>query len=260
VIGAIAGDLIGSRFEGSGLKDYDFPLLGPGTRFTDDTVVTVAIATAILEDLPYREAVAALCRRYPHAGYGQMFAQWFRQPEPRPYGSWGNGAAMRVSPIGFAARSEAEALEQARRSAVISHDHPEAVKAAQAVALGIHLGRSGADKAAIREALSTRFGYDLERSVAAIRPGYGFDVSCLGSVPESICCFLDADDFEGAARNAVSLGGDADTMACIAGALAQGYGYPIPSAILQGVRQRLPAELLDVVDRFSGAFGLESGA
>ncbi len=250
MIGAIAGDVIGSVHEHAPTRTTDFPLLQPGSRFTDDTVLTVATAHAILTETPYAEAYRDFGRRYPDSGYGGMFSRWLFSSDPRPYNSWGNGSAMRVSPVGFAFGTEEEVLREAEASAAVTHDHPEGVRGAQATALTVFLARSGAAKAEIRAAISERFGYDLDRTVERIRPGYGFDVSCQRSVPEAIIAFLDSEDVEGAIRLAISLGGDADTQAAIAGGIAEAYHGGVPPEIAGPVRERLPADLLEVVERF----------
>lgn len=254
MIGAIAGDIIGSVYEHAPVKTKAFELFAPGSRFTDDSVLTVAVAQAILGDGDYRRWVHAIGRRYPDAGYGAAFRDWLHAADPAPYGSWGNGAAMRVSPVGFAFDCVARVLEEAERSAVISHDHPEAVKGAQASALAVFLARTTGDREVIRHEIATRFGYDLQRTVAAIRPGYGFEVSCQHSVPEAIIAFLDADCWEDAVRNAVSLGGDADTQACIAGAIAEAFYGAVPEAIRRQAEQCLPADLLAIVTAFRERF------
>ena len=220
MIGAIAGDIIGSVYEASPIKRTDFPLFSPASQFTDDTVLTIAVAAAILDDQPYGDVLRDFGQRYPDAGYGGSFLTWLFTPDAGPYASWGNGSAMRVSPVGFAYADEVSVLEQAGRSAAVSHDHPEGIKGAQAVALAVFLARRGATKDSLRVTLERRFGYDLRRTVDEIRPTYGFDVPCQGSVPEAIVAFLDSADWESAVRNAVSLGGDSDTQACIAGAIA----------------------------------------
>jgi ADP-ribosylglycohydrolase len=258
MLGAIAGDIIGSAWEGTGEKGYDFPLFAKTARFTDDTVMTVAVAHALLDHRDYAEVMRDYGHRYPFAGYGMQFARWLRDPERGPYGSYGNGGAMRVSPIGYVARSVEDVLSEAARSAAPTHDHPEGTKGAQAAALAVFLARNGADKAEIRREISTRFGYDLGRTVQAIRPGYRLDVSAQASVPESIISFLDADSFEAAVRNAVSLGGDTDTMACIAGAIAEAYFGGIPEAIAQEVENRIPPEFLQVIERFAERYGINS--
>jgi ADP-ribosylglycohydrolase len=253
MLGAIAGDVIGSVYEFSPMKREDFPLFHLESRFTDDTVMTVAVARAILEDGEYGAWMRCLGRRYPRAGYGGSFMRWLRSDDPRPYGSWGNGSAMRVSPVGLAFDSQERVLAEAFRSAMVSHNHPEGIKGAQAVALAVFLGKSGAGKETIRRELESRFGYDLGRSLAEIRPGYCFDVSCQGSVPEAVIAFLESRDYEDAVRKAVSLGGDSDTQACIAGAIAAAHYGAVPEAIASRVRSLLPEDFLDVIDRFAAA-------
>ena len=256
MLGSIAGDIIGSVYEARPIKTTEFPLFGRHATFTDDTVMTVAAAYAILRDVDYTTAFKSFGRQYPNAGYGGFFYSWIFSAESQPYNSWGNGSAMRVSPIGFAFDTLDEVLRQAEKSAAVTHNHPEGIKGAQATALAIWLARRGEDKAAIRRQIGKRFGYDLDRTVDDIRPGYRFDVSCQGSVPESIVAFLDSNDFEDALRLAISLGGDGDTMACIAGGIAQAYFGEIPSAIVKGARQRLPEEFLQILDEFNVSYGL----
>jgi ADP-ribosylglycohydrolase len=251
MLGAIGGDIVGSVYEGRPIKTTDFTLFSPHARFTDDTVLTVAVAHAILESEEYAISIKGFGRRYPHAGYGGSFRRWLLSAESTPYHSWGNGSAMRVSPVGFAFETEDAVLREAERSAAVTHNHPEGIRGAQATALAVFLARKGADRETIRQTVSTRFGYDLSRTLADIRPGYHFDVSCQGSVPESIIAFLESNSYEEAIRNAVSLGGDSDTMACIAGGIAQAFYGDIPSMIEQEIRARLPEDLERVVDRFS---------
>ena len=256
MLGAIAGDIIGSGYEVRPVKSKDFILFGPRSMFTDDTVLTVACAHAILERVNYGMAFRKFGRRYPHAGYGGTFFSWLFSDDPSPYNSWGNGAAMRVSPIGFAFNSVESVLEEAARSASVTHNHPEGIKGAQATALAVYLARTGSDKATIKSEIAGRFEYDLDRTLAVIRPGYQFDVSCQGSVPESIIAFLESTDYEDAVRNAVSLGGDSDTMACIAGSVAQAFYGELSPEITVNVRTRLPPELLDIVDRFNTVYNV----
>lgn len=254
MLGAIAGDVIGSAWEGSGEKRHDFPLFSEFSRFTDDTVMTMAVAHALLEGHGYAETMREFGRRHPFAGYGAQFERWLLDSTMGPYNSYGNGGAMRVSPVGLAARSVQEALAEAERSAAPTHSHPEGVKGAQAVALAVFLARTGASKADIRREISARIGYDLERRVESIRPGYSFDVAAERSVPEAIVCFLDAADFEDAVRNAVSLGGDTDTMACIAGAIAEAFWGRVPEPIARTLRDRLPPDFLDLLERFRSRY------
>lgn len=253
MLGALAGDLIGSVYEHHPIKTTRFPLFQPESRFTDDSVLTVAVADAILTGRPYREAVLDWGRRYPRAGYGGAFRAWLRARDPRPYGSWGNGSAMRVGPVRWAFATEDDVLNQAASSAAITHDHPEGVKGAQATALAIYLARTGASKATLRDRVQSRFGYDLTRAVESIRPGYRFDVSCQGTVPEALIAFLDAGSYEETVRNAISLGGDADTLACIAGAVAEAF-YGVPEAIRAETLARLTPDLRAVVEAFERAY------
>lgn len=256
MIGAIAGDIIGSVFEHDPIKTTSFPLFSESSRFTDDTVLSVAIADAILNQTDYGTALKKYGRKYPAAGYGMSFLRWTQSSVTRPYNSWGNGSAMRVSPVGFAFDSVEDVLREAERSAAVTHNHPEGIKGAQATALAIFLARKRADKSEIRSQIQHRFQYNLDRSTDDIRPYYVFDVSCQGSVPESILAFLESEDFEDAVRLAISLGGDSDTMGCIAGGIAQAYYGRISQKIIDSVRQRLPETFVNVVDQFNATFGI----
>lgn len=254
MLGAIAGDIIGSPYERYPIKKVEFPLFQESSRFTDDTVLTIAVASAILDGDDYAMRLQSYGQKYPRAGYGPAFYKWIFTPNPQAYNSWGNGAAMRVSPIGFAFETIERVMEEARKSAQVSHDHPEGIKGAQATALAVHLAWKGRSKSKIREEITARFGYNLDRSLAEIRPGYRFDVSCQGSVPEALIAFLESGDYEDAVRNAVSLGGDSDTLACIAGGIAQAYYREIPGAIVQSTLERLPQEFIHVIERFETVF------
>lgn len=256
MIGAIAGDIIGSVFEQNPIKTTTFPLFAKTSRFTDDTVLSVAVADAILNRTDYAIALKTYGRMYPAAGYGMSFFSWMQSDDPKPYNSWGNGSAMRVSAVGFACESVQDVLREARNSAAVTHNHPEGIKGAQATALAIFLARQGAEKSDIHHEIQDRFHYQLDRSLAEIRPQYRFDISCQGSVPESIMAFLESQNFENAIRLAVSLGGDSDTMACIAGGIAQAYYGQIPADIIAQVRRRLPAALLRIIDQFNAVHGI----
>jgi len=190
-------------------------------------------------------------RRYPHAGYGGTFSRWLRSGNPEPYNSWGNGAAMRVSPVGWAFESLDEVLGEAARTAEISHNHPEGIKGAQAVALAVFLARTTGKKALIAREVTERFGYDLDWTVESIRPSYDFDVSCQGTVPEAVICFLESESYEDAVRNAISLGGDSDTLACITGAIAEAYYGPVAPLIREKVKECLTEDLWSITDLFS---------
>ena len=255
MIGAIAGDVIGSIFERCSIKSTQFPLFSSYSRFTDDTVLTVAIADSILRKTDYATSLKTFGQKYPNAGYGGSFFRWIYAADSKPYNSWGNGSAMRVSPVGFAFGSIEDVLEEAKKSAKVTHNHPEGIKGAQATALAVFLGRSFKSKTIIKQEISNRFSYNLDRTLEEIRPHYGFDVSCQGSVPEAIIAFLEAKNFEDAIRNAISLGGDSDTIACIAGGIAQSYYQKIPSEIVSNVRKRLPEEFLFIMDEFNTQYG-----
>jgi len=252
MIGAIAGDMIGSPYESRPVKTAAVPLVA--ADFTDDTVLTVAVANAILRRSGYGACIACLARSFPNLPYGGSFWHWIWDPNSIPYYSFGNGSAMRVSPVGFAFESVDAVMAQAKRSAEVSHNHPEGIKGAQATALAVFLARKGVDKAAIRRQIEARFDYCLDVSIDEIRSGYCFDVTCQGSVPQSIIAFLDSSDYATAVRNAISLGGDADTMACIAGGIAQAFYKKVPADLVHQVRQRLPDPLLAIVDRFTETF------
>ncbi|MFO7965379.1 MAG: ADP-ribosylglycohydrolase family protein [Desulfobacterales bacterium] len=250
MIGAIAGDIIGSVYEAHPIKTKDFPLFHPRCRFTDDSVLTIAVAQAILTDGDYRRWIWEIGRRHPHAGYGGSFILWLSSGDPQPYNSWGNGSAMRVSPVGWAFDAVDDVLREAARTAEISHNHPEGIKGAQATALSVFLARTTRNKEWIKREIIERFGYDLDRTVDRIRPSYGFDVSCRGTVPEAIISFLEADGYEDTVRNAVSLGGDSDTLACIAGGIAEAYYGPVAGHITEKVKKLLAADLLPITERF----------
>jgi ADP-ribosylglycohydrolase len=256
MLGAIAGDIIGSRFERSPIKTKEFPLFTAQNHFTDDTVLTVAVAEAILTMDSYQHTLHRYGNRYPHAGYGASFRAWLTQHDPHPYGSWGNGSAMRVAPVGLAFDNEEEVLAEAKKSACVTHDHPEGIRGAQAIAWAVFAARTGGDKPFIREEITARFGYDLGCTLADIRPGYRFDVSCTGSVPQALISFLEADDWQDAVRNAVSLGGDSDTLACMAGAVAEAFWGGVPAAVYAQMRRYLPTDFQKTIETFYARFTL----
>lgn len=257
MLGAIAGDVIGSVFEGHPIKSTKFRLFNPFSRFTDDTVLTVAVAHSILTGSDYAASMKAFGQKYPRAGYGSAFRNWIFSEDSEPYNSWGNGSAMRVSPVGFAFDTDEDVLEEAEKSAAVTHNHPEGIKGAQATALSIYMARNGETKEDIRQEIGEQFGYDLSRTIEEIRPNYFFDISCQGSVPEAIIAFLDSANYEEAIRKGISLGGDSDTIACIAGGIAQAYYKSVPSEIVSAVRDRLPPEFLSVIDEFNLKFNVE---
>lgn len=250
MIGAIAGDIIGSIYEHRPIKTKDFKLFGSGNFFTDDTVLTVAIADAILEGRSYLDSLRRIGRKYPRCGYGASFIRWLFSDDTEPYNSFGNGSAMRVSPAGFAFTTEEEVLRQAEKSAEITHNHPEGIRGAQAVALAVFLAKTGSGKEEIRKRTAGIFGYDMDRSLDEIRPSYSFDVSCQGSVPEAIIAFVESDSYEDAVRNAISLGGDSDTLACISGGIAEAFYGKVPGFVREKVRDVLSPDLWAVTEAF----------
>ena len=254
LLGAVAGDVIGSVYEAHPVKSIDFRLFCDASRFTDDTVMTVAHCDWLLNGGDLSRVMQGYGRRYQHRGYGGMFRKWIWTENPQPYKSYGNGSAMRVSPIGWAFKTLEETLVVAKQSAEVTHNHLEGIKGAQAVAASVYLARIGKSKQEIKEYVETTFGYNLSRSCDEIRVGYKFDVTCQGSVPESIIAFLESTDYENAIRLAISLGGDADTMAAIAGGIAEAYYKEIPSYIVDEVQKRLPQEFIDVMQRFYEKF------
>lgn len=251
MIGAIIGDIIGSRFEKNNIKSKDFELFTKESRYTDDTVLTIAIADCILNSKPYESTVKKYGRAYPFAGYGGTFKKWLAGIISGPYNSWGNGSAMRVSPIGFLYNDEKSVLEEAKKSAEITHNHEEGIKGAQAIAMAIFLARKNKSKQEIKEYIEINFGYDLNRIIDKIRPNYEFDVSCQGSVPESIIAFIESENFEDAIRIAISIGGDSDTIACMAGAISEAYYASIPKELITKVYEILPQKFITIIEEFN---------
>ncbi len=250
MIGAIAGDIIGSVFEWNNVKTTEFELFSRGSRFTDDTVMTVAVADCILYRGDYAKTLRMYGRRFPHAGYGEMFRKWLFSESPSPYNSFGNGSAMRVSPVGFAFPTLEEVLAEAKRSAEVTHNHPDGIDGAKAVAAAIFLALQGDGKKKIRNFIEGHFMYDLHMTLDEIRPGYRFDPTCKGSVPQAIIAFLESEDYEDAVRKAVSIGGDSDTIACITGGIAQAFYRKIPKPIFGRVRDLLPYDFLRILAEF----------
>lgn len=255
MLGAIAGDVIGSVHEGTGTKTKDFPLFVEGSRFTDDTVLTVAVAERLLRGGDYVDLFHDYFHAYPQAGYGGSFIQWAVGRRRKPYNSWGNGSAMRVSAIGTACDTLDEVMSQARQSAEVTHNHSEGVRGALATATAVFLARSGHEKLDIKTHIEREFGYNLSERLSDIWHVYSFDVSCMGSVPQSIIAFLESDSYEEAIRNAISLGGDADTMACIAGGIAEAFYGGVPDHIRAPVLAKLDRRLSDIVQKFTERFG-----
>lgn len=254
MLGAIAGDIIGSVFEAQPIKTKEFELFSEQSTFTDDTVLTIAVAEVLLTSANYADTYRKYYHSFQDRGYGYGFHRWAGSNEAEPYYSFGNGSAMRVSPVGWAHNSLTAVLAEAQRSAVVSHNHAEGIKGAQAVAAAVYLARTSGSKERIQEFIRQEFGYPLNRRLDEIRPDYCFDVTCQGSVPEAITAFLESEDVEDAIRNAISLGGDSDTMACIAGAIAEAYYREIPELIKNAVYQTLPAALAQTTMDFREKF------
>lgn len=254
LLGGIAGDIIGSIYEFNPVRFKDFELFKSNSTYTDDTVMTIANAEWLLSKGVLMDIMRKYGHKYPEAGYGGMFYDWLKSRCPKPYNSFGNGSAMRVSPVGWAFDTLEETLEAAKQSAEITHNHPEGIKGAQATAACIFMARTGKSKQEIKEYVETKFGYDLSRTCNEIRPTYQFNESCQDTVPESIIAFLESTDFESAIRLTVSLGGDADTMGAITGAIAEAYYNVIPEHIKNEVLKRLPEEFINVLGEFYNRF------
>jgi ADP-ribosylglycohydrolase len=246
MLGSIAGDIIGSPFEHKEKVSPDFPLFGESCRFTDDTVLTVASCKAILDNLPYKETYLDFAKRYPDRGYGKMFTAWFKSIIPVPYNSWGNGSAMRVSPIAYAFDFE-ESLEQARISAEVTHNHLEGIRGAQATVAAVFIAKSKIEKSFMKKTI-VKYFYPVIEGVV-LPEECKRDVSCMKLVPQSIEVFLNSKNFEDVIRASVNLGGDTDTRACIAGGIAEAY-YGIPDNIVEEVMKRIPDEFKDILIRF----------
>lgn len=258
LLGAIIGDIVGSPYEleQNNIKTTDFPLFSSRCRFTDDSVMTLAVADGLIQswgkpEATHRELIRSmqtLGRAYPHAGYGARFSAWLRADKPQPYGSWGNGSAMRVSAAGWLFHTLEDTLVYAGRTAEVSHNHPEGIRWAQATAAAIFLARTGCSKPEIRDYMESTFSCNLRRSCREIRPSYHYDASCGGTVPEAMTAFLEGSSFEDVLRLAVSLGGDCDTLTAIAGSIAGAY-YPIPQWICQEAERRLDRRLLALLQQ-----------
>jgi len=250
MLGAIAGDIIGSRFEWNNCKSTTFELFTPECSFTDDTVHTVALADALLHGSDYGTELRRYFARYPDAGYGERFRTWASGKSTTPYNSFGNGSAMRVSPVAWFHDSLAAVLEAAERSAAVTHNHPEGIRGARAVAGAIFLARKGGSRAAISIWIQQECGYDLSLSCDEIRPNYRFDVTCQGTVPAAATAFLESVDFEHCVRLAVSLGGDSDTLTCISASIAEAFYGGVPAPIARSAWSYLDAPLQEVTSTF----------
>lgn len=250
ILGAIAGDIIGSFYEGNNVKTTDFDLLYRQADFTDDTVLTVAVADSILHDQDFAKTLHAYGNAYFNRGYGASFRSWLSSDNPQPYGSWGNGSAMRVSPVGFIGTDLAEVKKVAKQTAEVTHNHPEGIKGAQAVASAVFLAKNEKSREEIKTYVTAHFRYNLAFTLDSIRPSYQFDVSCQGSVPQAIVAFLESKDYESAVRLAISIGGDSDTIACMTGGIAAAFYKKIPSEITEFVTAKLPMEFRQIISEF----------
>jgi ADP-ribosylglycohydrolase len=257
ILGSVAGDIIGSAYEFNPDKNTNINLFPDECFFTDDTVLTIAVADCILNKKDFARTFHAYGNKYPGRGYGGMFARWLEGNDLKPYNSLGNGSAMRVSPVGFAGNSLIDVLDMARRSAEVTHDHLDGIKGAQAIAASVFMAKNGNSKEEIRAYITSRFNYNLNRTIASIRPAYSFDETCPGSVPEAIIAFLDSTDYESALRLSISLGGDSDTLACMAGGIAAAFYRSIPEQIERFAISKLPPEFIDIIKKFDKA--LEKG-
>jgi ADP-ribosylglycohydrolase len=254
MFGAIIGDIVGSIYEFDNVKTKGFPLFSERSHFTDDTVCTVAIAHAILRDKDFAKHLRLWGETYPEVGYGGKFASWLRKPETQPYNSFGNGSAMRVSPAALYAKSSEEAIELAYQASIVTHNHPEGIRGACATSLAINLALNGKSASEIRNAVHVIYGYDMTRSVDEIRPNYKFNETCMQTVPEALTCALEATDFEDAIRNAISIGGDSDTIGAIAGALAEAL-FGIPDPIIQECHKRIPYGMTEILENLYAKAG-----
>lgn len=256
ILGAIAGDVIGSVYEFNNTRTTDFPLFKRETTFTDDTVMTIAIADAILHNKDFAQTILDYGKRYPNRGYGTSFFKWLAHDTPAPpYNSWGNGSAMRVSAVGFAYNDLDTVLKKAEKTAVVTHNHPEGIKGAQATAAAIFLARTGKNKAEIKAYIEQKFGYDLDFTLDEIRPTFPFDESCQGTVPQSIVAFSESTDYDSAIRLAISLGGDSDTIACITGGIAIAFYKEMSQVIVDKIRREyLPTAFVTIIDEFDLVF------
>jgi len=255
MLGAIAGDIIGSVYEFTNVKpDMDFPLFVKDSEFTDDTVLTVALADSILNDFSYLDKLRQYYRGYPDAGYGNMFHNWARSKNPQPYNSWGNGSAMRVSPVGWAYNDLETVLQKAKESAEVTHNHPEGIKGAQATAASIFLARTNNSKDEIKEFVEKNFKYNLDLDLEDLRKKYRFNESCQDTVPQAIYTFLISESFEDSIRKAIYIGGDSDTLACINGSIAEAFYGGVPEEIKSEVYKRMDSRITIITNDFREKF------
>ena len=259
MIGAIIGDIVGSPYEGRRMKffDYDFPLFNEKSTFTDDTILTVATAKSILEGTSYKDNYLDMGRKYRGKGYGGSFQEWLDSKDPQPYNSWGNGSAMRVSPIGLYYDESEKICKEAKNSSEVTHDHPDAIQGAQAIALAVHYAKKGVKKETLKTVISEIYGYEFKNDVAFYNNNYRFDLTCKGTVIQAMTAFFESTSFEDCIRKSVLMGGDTDTLACIAGSLAEAHYKYIPEDMASEAMSRIPNEFIVVIRDFYESMKVE---
>jgi ADP-ribosylglycohydrolase len=255
MIGAMIGDIAGSLYEWKKQHTKDFDLVNEYCFHTDDTVLTVATADALLNKLDYGRMYKEYAREFPNNSYGGMFTGWYLSDKYEPYNSFGNGSAMRVSPVGFAFNKIEDVLKEAEKSASATHNHPEGIKGAQATAVAVYLSLKGSSKKEIKEYIEKQFDYDLSKTIEEIRPTYSFDETCQGTVPEAIIAFLESTDYEDAIKSAIYLGGDADTQACITGGIAEAFYKKIPESLMT-LSKKLEKSFIELTINFYETYNL----
>lgn len=257
IIGAIAGDIIGSIYEWKNIKSTDFPLFNDKCIFTDDTVLTIAITDCILHNKDFSKTIKEYGLKYIDVGYGSRFKKWLLNDSLEPYNSFGNGSAMRVSPVGFWCDMIEDVMKLAEKTSIVTHNHIEGIKGSQAIATAIFLARNGYSKKEIKLFIEQRFKYNLNFTLDEIRPNYQFEVSSQKSVPQAIVAFLESSDFESALRLAISIGGDSDTLACMTGGIASAFYNEIPNEIVEFIFSKLPIEFIDIVLSFNNKYKIK---
>jgi ADP-ribosylglycohydrolase len=255
MIGAVIGDIIGSRFEFNNHRSEDFTLFTESSKITDDTILTIATADCLLHNKEYANTYQLYAQKYPNGNYGGMFSKWMYAPNPKPYGSFGNGSGMRVSPVGWFFSSLEDTLKEAEKSAAVTHNHPEGIKGAQSIAMAIFLARNGSSKEEIKSAIGSKFKYTLDFNLDTLRKTNTFDETCQVTVPQSIYCFLISNSFEDAIRKAISIGGDSDTIACMTGGIAEAFYKEISDDILVNAKKVIPLAFWGIWEEFRDRVG-----
>jgi ADP-ribosylglycohydrolase len=256
MIGSLIGDIIGSRFEFNNHRSEDFTLFTEKSVVTDDTILSIATADCLLHNKEYANTYQVYAQKYPNGNYGGMFSKWMYATDPKPYGSFGNGSGMRVSPVGWFFSNLEDTLKEAEKSAAVTHNHPEGVKGAQSIAMAIFLARNGSSKEEIKSAIESKFNYALDFQLDILRNTNKFDETCQVTVPQSIYCFLISNSFEDAIRKAISIGGDSDTIACMTGGIAEAFYKEISEEILANAKKVIPLEFWEIWEEFKGRVGV----